>query len=72
MNEAILERLDKIVEQLGLANALSMLIFMPNMSDFRLVLDWQDEGGNSGDGAPEKGKKQRLTPKAVCRIVPDE
>lgn len=72
MNEAILERLDKIVEQLELANAMGIAASLN--SKLEVDYQWQDmdDGEISGDNAPEKGRKQRLIPRALYRILDDE
>ncbi len=69
---SIADKLDKIVEQLELANAMGIAASLNS----KLEVDYQwkdmDDGEISGDDAPEKVRKQRLIPRALYRILDDE
>lgn len=70
----IIEKLDTLIEQVRLTNALMMASVMSDQSKFKLLYDWRDMENLkcSEDEASEHGKRQRLIPLALYRIVDDE
>ena len=71
-NNALLSKLDTLIEQVKLTNALLGAQVLSNEIQKRLNIDLHWEAPEHGEDAPELPKKEYLTLQGLYRIVDDE